>query len=151
MRKALYFILSFSLISCVFDKFDNKYITINNDSNNCVYYIISYNDIMFDYEKLLMKQRLDKGEEMSRIDITGLYISDSLAKKSYSKYKGPMDWKSYINMNVDKKMRLFIIKKDSVDKYGWEYVHNKNIFNKKYLYTFKELEKINWVIKYDDK
>ncbi|HQZ25121.1 MAG TPA: hypothetical protein PLD18_07450 [Flavobacterium sp.] len=57
-------------------------------------------------------------------------------------------WEEYIKTCDDQKIRYYIIKKDSVDKYGWKTIFAKNIYNKKYLFTIEDLDKINWEIEY---
>lgn len=131
--------------------FDDDNITIVNQSNNSIYSILSLNDEMFDYDKFLTKERLDKGERLQKIDITGLFISDVILPKTENQDSArPREWKRYINSSADKKLRLFIIKKDSVDKYGWKRIHQHKIYNKKYLLTLDDLEKIHWEITYPD-
>ena len=150
MRKQGLIILFFSAIffSCS-EGFDSNNILIENQSNNSIYSILSLNDEMFDYNKFLIKERIERGEELSVIDITGLFISDEILPKSKNQNSGrPREWKPYINSSSDKKMRLFIIEKDSVDKYGWKLIHQNKIYNKKYLLTLDSLKKWNWKIIY---
>ncbi|MDD5150460.1 MAG: hypothetical protein PHC28_08240 [Flavobacterium sp.] len=64
-------------------------------------------------------------------------------------HDGPRFWDNYFNSLEDKKARLFIVQKDSVDKYGWKEIFKKNIYNKKYLFTIKDLDSLNWTITYD--
>jgi hypothetical protein len=58
-------------------------------------------------------------------------------------------WEEYIKTCDNQKLRYYIIKKDSVDKYGWKEIFKKNIYNKKYLFTIKDLDSLNWSITYD--
>ena len=60
-------------------------------------------------------------------------------------------WEEYIKTCDEQKIRYYIIKKDSIDKYGWKEIFSKNIYNKKYLFTIKDLDSLNWTITYDDK
>ena len=46
-------------------------------------------------------------------------------------------------------MRLFIIKKDSLDKYGWEGIYQKNLYNAKYLLDIEKLDSLKWTITYN--
>jgi len=61
---------------------------------------------------------------------------------------GSNKWDVYFESIDDKKVRLFIIKKDSLDKYGWKEILKNNIYNKKYLFTIEDLDKIKWEIEY---
>lgn len=150
MRKKGLLILFFCTIffNC-YEGYDTDNITIDNQSNDSIYSVLSLNDEIFDYNKFLTKERLDKGEKLSKIDITGLFISDVILPKTENQDSGrPREWKRYINSGVDKKMRLFIIKKDSVNKYGWKQIHQNKIYNKKYLLTLDDLENNQWRITY---
>lgn len=148
MKKTFIFATIYLIATSCMDSFDHKYVFINNQSNSSIYSIISNNDEMFDYGKFQTKQRLDNGEKISNIDITGLYISEEQKINSRTKQKGPYDWKRYIKNSRDKKIRLYIISKDSIDKYSWEYIHHNSIYNKKYILTLNELEKLDWEISY---
>jgi len=60
-------------------------------------------------------------------------------------------WEDYIEKRDSKKIRLYIIVKDSVDKYGMNNIFKKNIYNKKHLFTIEDLDKLNWVFAYKGK
>lgn len=141
-------LLSFLLISCL-ERFKNNTLILNNKSNNSVYFIISENDNMFDYEKYLLFERIKKGEHISEIDLTGLNMSDEIEPNSLEELERYNGWKLNIERAKDKKVRFYIVEKDSVDKYGWKYINDNTIYNKKYLLTLDDLEKINWEIVYE--
>jgi len=65
-----------------------------------------------------------------------------------SDHVNKLTWEEYIKTCDSQKIRYYIIKKDSVDKYGWKQIFKKNIYNKKYLFTIEDLDKINWQIEY---
>ncbi len=144
------FILLFCLAftSCV-ENFDMKYILVTNKSTKPIYVVIKNNDSMFDIEKYKIKERIKKGEHVGEIDVRGLFIHTELSSCSKTEYKGPNVWTRYLE-NTDEKVRIFIIEKDSVDKYGWIYVNENNIYNKKHVLTLNELDNINWELKYGE-
>lgn len=54
----------------------------------------------------------------------------------------------YKNLRQSKDKVLYY-EKDTVDKYGWETIFRKNIYNKKYLFTIEQLDHLNWTITYE--
>jgi len=50
---------------------------------------------------------------------------------------------------VEPKARLFIIQKDSVQKYRWKRIFKKNSYNKKYGITMQQSDSLNRAIGYD--
>lgn len=140
--------LSFLLISCL-ERFKNNTLILNNRSNNSVYFIISENDNMFDYEKYLLFERIKEGEHISEIDLTGLNMSDEIEPNSLEELERYNGWKLNIERAKDKKIRFYIVEKDSVDKYGWKYINDNMVYNKKYLLTLKDLKNMNWEIIYE--
>jgi len=63
----------------------------------------------------------------------------------------PYSWEDFINESKEGKMRLFIISKDSVDKYGWKGVLAKNIYTKVYKLNIDDLKNNKWLIVYNGK
>jgi hypothetical protein len=59
-------------------------------------------------------------------------------------------WEEYINQCNGNLIRLYIIKQDSINKYGWEKIRATEIYNKKYLFKINDLDQINWSINYTD-
>ena|SRR5690554_650601 len=142
-------VVIFLFISCM-DKFDNRDITISNISSNDIIYSLSLTDTVFDIEaSKILKYELD-GKDVLKVDISHSFI-DSLSRNKIDIIdRRPFDWKSYYDpYNKGNKMRLFIIKKDSVDKYGWEGIYKYNIYNKKYLLDIDDLDSLNWTIEYN--
>jgi len=62
MIKQVLIILFFCTIFGCSEGFDNNDIIIENQSNNSIYSILSLNDEMFDYNKFLIKERIERGE-----------------------------------------------------------------------------------------
>jgi hypothetical protein len=63
----------------------------------------------------------------------------------------PRTWEGYISNSKNGKMRIFIVSKDSVNKYGWEILLTKNIYTKVFKMDMKDLEKDKWQIIYTGK
>lgn len=118
------------LYSCDFR--ENRFITISNDSNSIIYTFYTNNDISKNggntsYEELINSKSV------------GMNVIERPT------------WEEYLKSCDNHKIRFYIIKKDSVDKYGWNNIYTNEIYNKKYLFTIEDLNKINWKIIYDDK
>lgn len=45
-------------------------------------------------------------------------------------------------------MRLYVVEKDSVNKYEWKGIHDRNLYNKKYMLDIDDLDSLNWTIEY---
>lgn len=144
----LLLIASLMFVSCM-DYIDSYHIKVNNKSDKSIYFIISKDETMFDYEKYLLFERIKKGEHIPVIDLTGLNMSDEIKPNSLDEDKGYKDWKRSIKSIKDKKVRFYIVEKDSVDKYGWKYINDNTVYNKKYLLTLKDLKNMNWEIIYE--
>ncbi len=128
-----YCLISFSvLISCIGHKTDGRYITTHNNSMNSIYAF---------YTK----------KELNNINSIPNMGKESLPKEDVINITGRIYWEEYIKYCDNQKLRYYIIKKDSVDKYGWKEIFKKNIYNKKYLFTIEDLDKINWTITYYSK
>lgn len=144
-EKFLFLFLLFNFCSC--DKLDTRNLLVKNSSNKIIYSILSENDSMngagFYYEYQ------NDFDETKRGDYDAPFIFTEIKKgQIIANHDRPRFWDNYFNRLEDKKARLFIVQKDSVDKYGWKTIFKKNIYNKKYLFTIEDLEKINWEIEY---
>ena len=149
MKRLIFYTFTyFIFISCM-DKFDNRDITISNISNNDIIYSLSKTDTVFDIEtSKILKYELD-GKDVLKIDVSYSFIDSLNINKTHRIDSRPFDWKSYYDpYNKGNKMRLYIIKKDSVDKYGWEGIYKHNIYNKKYTLDIDDLDSLNWTIEY---
>jgi hypothetical protein len=133
MKKSLILILLF-FISC--DITDNRFLTIENKSKNSVVCFISKVDI----------SSIKNVSEMDAVVDVNINESNSLTLHGMKSR-----WEDYIEKCDIKKIRLYVIATDSVNKYGMNNIFKKNICNKKYLYTIEDLDSINWTITYDGK
>ncbi len=130
MKKSLILILLF-FISC--DITDSRFLRIENKSKNSIVCFISKVDI----------SSIKDVSEMDAVIDVNIDESNSLALHGMKSR-----WEDYIEKCDIKKIRLYIIATDSVDKYGWKKIFKENIYNKKYLFTIEDLDKINWEIEY---
>lgn len=149
LRSIFTFSLFFILASCM-DRLDNRSLTIFNNSNEAIYNIISPNDSLNGsghYNEFLHKGNYIYTKEDSINRFIFLEIVPNVKMQSNDR---PNNWDLYFESINDKKMRLFIIYKDSVDKYGWKEIFKKNIYNKKYYLSLEDLDRMNWEIEYKE-
>ena len=147
LSKGFVFFILFILSSCM-DKIDKRKLIIYNNSNKVIYSVISSNDSIYNlenYDDFVYKGNYiyTKEGDIKLFGFTGINPKEKLPSNG-----GSTKWDVYFESIDDKKIRLFIIYKDSVEKYGWKEILSKNIYNKKYLFTIEDLDKINWEIDY---
>ncbi len=142
------FLLFNSFCSC--DKLDTRKLLVKNSSDKVIFSILSENDKMNDAGFYYEFQ--NGFDETLRGDYDAPFVfSEIKTGQIIENHDRPRFWDNYFQRLEDKKARLFIVQKDSVDKYGWKEIFKKNIYNKKYLFTIEDLDKINWTITYDGK
>jgi hypothetical protein len=149
IKKNLFgFFLFISFCSC--DKYDTRELFVKNSSDKEIFSILSENDNMNDagfyYEYQNGFDETQRGDYDSPFIFTEIKTGQRIAN-----YDTPRFWDNYFQRLEDKKARLFIVQKDSVDKYGWKEIFKKNIYNKKYYLTLKHLDSLDWTINYDGK
>lgn len=151
MLKAKNFLSLFLLFNfCSCDKLDTRELLVKNSSDKVIFSILSKNDNM--NEAGFYYEYQDNFDETKRGDYDAPFIFEEIKNgQTIENHDRPRFWDNYFNELEDKKARLFIVQKDSVDKYGWKEIFKKNIYNKKYLFTIEDLDKINWTITYDGK
>lgn len=143
---SLFVLLNF----CSCDKVDTRELVVKNNSDKVIFSIFSDNDNMnnagFYYEYQ------DDFDESKRGDYDAPFIFTEIKKgQTIANYDTPRFWDQFFNRLEDKKARLFIVEKDSVDKYGWKTIFSKNIYNKKHFITLEKLDSLNWQIEYKGK
>ena len=152
LLKAIFiFLLFFILSSCVFDRIDKRNLMIYNNSNKIIYSVISSNDSIYNlgnFDDFVYKGNYiyTKEGDIKLFGFTGINPKEKLQSDG-----GSTKWDVYFESIDDKKIRLFNIYKDSVDKYGWKEILSKNIYTEKYLFTIEDLEKMKWKIEYKGK
>lgn len=148
MLKAKNYIFLFIILNfCSCDKLDTRDIFVKNSSDKIIYSILSENDNMNDGGFYYEYQ--NGFEESKRGDYDAPFIFQQIKSgQQFANHDRPRYWDTFFNRLEDKKARLFIVEKDSVDKYGWKTIFSKNIYNKKYFITLEKLDSLNWQIEY---
>ena len=132
MKKLILLLICFNFLGCM-DRIDNRSLLIKNNTADTIYAVMTQEDF----------------SHYVNLNQMGILQSDSiLPKEKYSRL-GTRLWQDYIDMSNDKKMRLYIIQKDSINKYGWEGIHAKNLYNQKYTLDIDDLDSLNWTIEYN--
>ncbi|MBP1221911.1 hypothetical protein [Flavobacterium sp. 1355] len=151
MLKLKIFLSLFLLITFyACDKLDDRELLVKNNSDKTVYSIISENDSM--YSSGFYYEYQEGFDENKKGDYDAPFIFQKIRKgETAANHDRPRYWDNYFNRLEDKQARLFIIQKDSVDKYGWKTIFKKNSYSKKYLITIKQLDSLNWTIEYNGK
>lgn len=130
--------LSGLLFGCLDRAIDKRDLKIYNKSNNTIYFFISENDVFINPYQDYSNEVIDVNYSVKQD--TFAYFIDN-----------PINWDEFIKDCEGGKMRLYIVAKDSVDKYGLTKVIFKNIYTRKYFLDIDYLNKTNWVIQYKDK
>ena len=141
----LFILLLINFCSC--DKLDTRDLFVKNNSDKVIFSILSGNDSMNDAP--FYYEYTDDFFESKRGDYDAPFIFEEIKKgQIIANSDRPRYWDNYFNSLEDKQARLFIVEKDSVDKYGWKIIFSRNIYSKKYLFTIEDLNNQNWTITY---
>lgn len=132
-----YLILAFQ--GCILeDPLDKRDVKFLNKSKGAVYGIDSRTDSLDDHYAQLDDTGME--ELFKTLQDSVILIRDK-----------PWSWDKHIQNSKDGKLRFFVISKDSVDKYGWRKIKDRNIYTKVYKVTIEDLNKLKWTIVYDGK
>jgi len=143
MKKIVIILAFFGILiySCVMDC--GCAIFVLNNSNHTIYVYNAY-----DEDFLSMSRKL---ELLWRYDDNETYYPpyraapDSMAGITFSGKHNDI-FNLYLK---DGELRLFIIREDSLLKYTWNEICEKQLYEKKLIVTEKELEENNWTIVYE--
>jgi len=131
-RTKIVLILLFAFLmssSCVRERVDKRKLSVVNESTTDIYWVRSENGI-------LKKTNSDDDVDLVKVNSIG-FIGNIVPP-----------WDVTIEYSKNKKLSIFIVIKDSVDKYGWDNIYKKNIFSKKFLIDMQYLEDNKWTIVY---
>lgn len=131
MKKILILII-FMFFSC--DLTENRFITIKNNSKDNIFCFIS----KIDLNNIKSIAEMNSIAEIKKDEFA--FLIPTVRGK----------WESYLDKCENNKARVYVVIKDSVDKYGWNNIYIKNIYAKKYLFSISDLEKINFEINYEN-
>lgn len=108
---------------------ENREIIVVNKSSKIIYWLLS-----------------DYGSFNSYIDE---FVYDSISQNKQDSIScDGWSWESVEDKSINKKICIFIIVQDSIDKYNIENILKKQIYTKKILVDIDYLDKNNWTIVY---
>jgi hypothetical protein len=139
----IYLLCVITLYSCM-DRIDDHEIKVNNESKNSIFAIVSIDDKMkssMTYIDYCESNKPNRGD-------SSIVFTKTLPNSIEQISGRPRSWDGLFDRAKDKKIRLFIIQIDSVKKYGWDKIFDKNLFNKKISLTLEELKSSDWEIVY---
>lgn len=70
------------------------------------------------------------------------------AIKPYSTYKKGDNWKSYLSISKSEVMTILLFDKAVVENTPWKTIREDYMVLKRYEYTLKQLDSLNWTITY---
>ncbi len=136
-------------IGCM-DKIDKRDLIVFNKSKTSIYSIISSDNIM-NSSSYYIEYRENEKKTYSKSDSIFKFVFEEIKPNSkIVSADRPKDWDSFFKTAKGNKLYLYIVSKDSIDKYGWYTIFKSKIYNKKYELTLEELEKKKWEIIYYD-
>lgn len=135
-------------IGCM-DRIDNRDLIVFNKSKTSIYSIISSNNIM-NSSSYYIEFRENEKTYSKRDSIFKFVFEEIKPNSKVVSGDRPRSWDSFFKTAKENKLYLYIISKDSVDKYGWYKVFKSEIYNKKYELTLEDLENKKWEITYND-
>jgi hypothetical protein len=116
------------------DRVETRNISIINKSNQIIYYLRSESD-SFSISTTSDKINIISKYNMVNKDST-VFVGDK-----------PRNWDNYIEVGCkDGRLRLFIISKDTINKYGWKKVISNNIYTKVYRMNMDDIKKCKWKV-----
>ena len=128
------------LIGCV-DRIDERNLTVYNRSTNSIFAIISKDSTMNSlgyYDEFENKKTSYPSFKFHEIKPTEKYIS----------HDRPQHWDTFFKSASEHKLKLYIISKDSVEKYGWDFIFRNKLFIRKFQFSLNELNERDWEIIY---
>jgi len=148
MKKICVLLFLILFVSCM-DYIDKRELLVNNKSTSSIYSIISPNDSLNASDFYIEYRKDEKNYPDSKANNINSFVFEEInSREKIENHDRPRDWKSFFEKCKNNQLRLFIISKDSVEKYGWRKIFAKEIFNKKYIFSLNDLEKRNWEVIY---
>ncbi len=130
MKKKYLFLLSFFIFfSCVKDRLEKRRISVQNNSSTSIYWVRS-DDGIFKCPNL--------NDEIGSVEADSTGKVNNLVP----------NWEISIGRASNQKIKIFIVPIDTINKYGWEKVFQKNKYIKVYDINMDYLDKNNWTIAY---
>ena len=114
-------------------KIDSRILNILNKSNEKVFYFESQNDFL----NLPFKIE-DIYNDSLQLDYYSIEKDDSTT------FSPRGTWENYLSKCSNNKLRIFVIRKSLIDKYGWKIVNSRKLYNNKFVLNVSMMDKLNW-------
>ena len=124
MKIFCFFIPFVLLFSC--EGYDFK-LRVKNSLPHDVYVVYYDTTTLSDYPNASLDSDLVKSDSIKSIPIFGT-------------------WTGFVNTSRNKKLNLFVIHADTVDKYPTDTIIQRQLYSKQVSYTLQELEQMAWVV-----
>jgi hypothetical protein len=147
MKKIIFFLLlSFLLFGChTYDPIDRRdRVCIHNYTDSAIYITYSCFDSMPKEPRLYLFEKIENNcYNENGNSLAGNLYSPSYRINAYS-YEYPFNIlyadKMSFNKCLDKKIRFFIVTEKTMKENTWEYIHEKQLYEKKLVFTEEELK-----------
>lgn len=141
-RRLTILLLISTFISCSLFDSEQGAINIYNNTDSAVYITYSCSDsICLSPQLVLFDTIVNNGRET--------IISPNYRVNAYS-YGGigTTGRKNLINDCIDKRLRLFFIKEETLKNFSWNDIFIWQLYEKKVILTIDEMEKTDWTVTY---
>jgi len=117
------------LSSCVRDRIDSRKLSVVNESTTDIYWVRSESGTL---------KKTNNNDDVDLVEVNSIGLIGNIRPP----------WDVTIQYSKDKKLSIYIVIKDSVDKYGWDFIYKRKLFSKKYLIDMQYLKDNKWTIVY---
>lgn len=124
-------------------------LSVRNNSRKSIYSILSNSDKFIAdgyYEEF---QKDENHIKTKKDSIYSFVFTEIFPNATEPCHDGPLNWEEYFKSLPDGKIRMFIISKDSVEKYKWYKIFKNQVYIKKYELTLQDLKDKKWEIVYN--
>lgn len=141
----LFLSISFILLMFSCDPIDDR-LSISNNTNEIIFYLISPRNELDGQSPFKNSFKIVKGDTVW--DETSNLVFPSSSKTPV--IIGRNGWEDFITEEcADNKLKIYVFEKDLISKIPWHEIIAGQQFSKKYQLTLKDLERLNWQIKYE--
>lgn len=139
-KKYLYLLIMNFMISC--DPIDHKLKIINNTNDKIYYTYNQNNDLLAMYDVELEKMKVPQSYHNY---INSIEANDTIMPPEM----GYDAWVKLIQNSKNKKLYIFTFDVDTLEKYQWKEIVQKNKYKKRYAISLEELNMVNWTVGID--
>jgi hypothetical protein len=150
MKKNIFLLVVLTLYGCTYDP-PKKSLEIYNYSDEAIYVYFSRADSLQLTPKLVMFYNIpDMGFDENNVRLDSLVTPDyriNAHNYSYLRESSTSSTK-WIPFKDKDYVVFFFIRESTIKKFSWEEICNKQLYEKKVKYSYKELEKLHYRILY---